>query len=169
MASNVEDPSEAVPAQVPAGGHGSSDGAGGPRSTHQTEPLQMLLAVRDPLARLEKAWKRHCAVVAIALQVALPDQLVLQSRWLLPSLELALLVALVAANPVRINREPRALRAASLTLTGVLSLAVRRLARHRRPRDRPRRQHPHMTPGILPVAPASSPRHGVVLHPGVDL
>ena len=62
-------------------------------------------------------------VVAIALQVALPDQLVLQSRWLLPSLELALLVALIVANPTRFDRESRAQRAAGLTLTGLISLA----------------------------------------------
>lgn len=62
-------------------------------------------------------------VVAIALQVALPDRLALQSRWLLPSLELALLIALVIATPVRFNRESRALRAASLTLAALLTLA----------------------------------------------
>jgi uncharacterized membrane protein len=62
-------------------------------------------------------------VVAIALQVALPDQLVLQSRWLLPSLELVLLVALILANPYRLNRESTMLRAGSLALTGLISLA----------------------------------------------
>lgn len=62
-------------------------------------------------------------VVAIALQMALPEYLVLQSRWLLPGLELAVLLALIAANPIRMNRESRALRIASLVLTGLLSLA----------------------------------------------
>lgn len=80
------------------------------------------------------AWLRHtqgesrwpvatAILVAIALQMALPDQLVVQSRWLLPSLELALLVALMVANPTRFHRESRAQRAASLILTGLLSLA----------------------------------------------
>jgi uncharacterized membrane protein len=72
----------------------------------------------------ESRWPVAIAIVtAIALQVALPDQLVLQSRWLLPGLELALLIALIVANPTRFNRESRAQRTASLTLTGLLSLA----------------------------------------------
>ncbi|MDQ2883978.1 MAG: DUF1345 domain-containing protein [Actinomycetota bacterium] len=72
----------------------------------------------------ESRWPVVAAImVAIALQLALPDQLVLQSRWLLPGLELAVLIALIVASPARLNRESRALRAASLTLTGLLSLA----------------------------------------------
>jgi uncharacterized membrane protein len=62
-------------------------------------------------------------VVAIGLQLALPDRLVLQSRWLLPGLELVMLIGLIIASPVRFNRESPALRVASLTLTGLLSLA----------------------------------------------
>jgi uncharacterized membrane protein len=62
-------------------------------------------------------------VVAIALQLALPDRLTLLSRWLMPSLELALLLALIVANPTRLNRESTVLRAGSLTLTALLSLA----------------------------------------------
>ncbi|MBV8996747.1 MAG: DUF1345 domain-containing protein [Pseudonocardiales bacterium] len=62
-------------------------------------------------------------VVAIGLQLVLPDRLALQSRWLLPSLELALLIGLIVASPVRLNRESTALRIASLTLAGLLSLA----------------------------------------------
>ncbi|HEY4008480.1 MAG TPA: hypothetical protein VGM60_25295 [Pseudonocardia sp.] len=62
-------------------------------------------------------------VVAILLQVALPDRLTLQNRWLLPGLELALLVALVIANPTRFDRESRLLRSASLALSGLLTLA----------------------------------------------
>ena len=72
-------------------------------------------------------------MVAIGLQLALPDRLVLQSRWLLPGLELAMLIGLIIASPVRFNRESIALRVASLTLTGLLSLA----ATHTRP-DPPR-------------------------------
>ncbi len=72
----------------------------------------------------ESRWPVAAAiVVAIALQMALPDQLVLQSRWLLPGLELAVLIALIVASPARFNRESRAQRATSLTLTGLLSLA----------------------------------------------
>ena len=62
-------------------------------------------------------------VVAIGLQLALPDQLVLVSRWVLPGLELVLLVGLIVANPARFDRESPALRMASLSLTGLLSVA----------------------------------------------
>ena len=63
-------------------------------------------------------------VVAIGLQLVVPDRWALQSRWLLPSLELALLIGLIVASPVRLNRESTALRIVSLTLAGLLSLAT---------------------------------------------
>ena len=62
-------------------------------------------------------------MVAIGLQLLLPDRLALQSRWLLPGLEFALLVGLIVASPVRFNRESTVLRIASLMLAGLLSLA----------------------------------------------
>ncbi|MCU1663222.1 MAG: hypothetical protein JWR58_3287 [Pseudonocardia sp.] len=74
--------------------------------------------------RGESRWPVAAAiVVAIGLQVALPDNLVLFSRWLMPGLELALLIGLIIASPVRFNRESTMLRIASLILTGLLSLA----------------------------------------------
>ena len=76
------------------------------------------------VTRGENRWPVAAAiVVAIGLQLALPDRLALQSRWLLPGLELAMLIGLIIASPVRFNRESTALRIASLTLTGLLSLA----------------------------------------------
>jgi hypothetical protein len=64
-----------------------------------------------------------CILVAILLQVVLPDRLTLLNRWLLPMLELALLVALLIAVPRRFHRQSRPLRMASLALTGLLTLA----------------------------------------------
>lgn len=65
-----------------------------------------------------------CAVqVAIVLQVVLPDRLVLRPRLLLPALELVLLVLLVAANPMRLERRHVSLRVASLGLTAMITLA----------------------------------------------
>jgi uncharacterized membrane protein len=61
--------------------------------------------------------------VAIALQLVLPDRLVVHPVWLLPGLEGALLVGLVTANPHRINRASTPLRVASLTLIALISLA----------------------------------------------
>jgi uncharacterized membrane protein len=61
--------------------------------------------------------------VAILLQLLLPAPMVPQGRYLLPMLELALLVALVVANPFRMNRESTALRAAGLGLTALVGLS----------------------------------------------
>ncbi|MBO0878295.1 MAG: DUF1345 domain-containing protein [Pseudonocardia sp.] len=74
--------------------------------------------------RGENRWPVVAVVLfAICLQLLLPDRLTLVSHWLLPGLELAVLIGLVVANPARLNRESAALRTASLVLTGVLSLA----------------------------------------------
>ena len=86
---------------------------------------------RDPLP----AWCRETegelrwpvavtTAVAIALQVAVPDKLVLVSpSWILPVAQAALLIVLVTANPRRINRESKAMRSLSLTLGALLTLA----------------------------------------------
>lgn len=60
--------------------------------------------------------------VAIALQLALPNRLSMHPVLLLPVLETALLVGLVAANPKRIDRESRVLRSASLTLIAIITI-----------------------------------------------
>jgi uncharacterized membrane protein len=63
-------------------------------------------------------------VLAIALQTVLPDRLTLVAHhWVMPVLELVLLLALVAANPFQFNRDSRLLRAGSLTLCGLITLA----------------------------------------------
>jgi uncharacterized membrane protein len=62
--------------------------------------------------------------IGIALQMAVPEKLVLvHPAWILPAVQGALLVALVSANPHRIDRESKALRSLSLVLAAVLSLA----------------------------------------------
>ena len=73
----------------------------------------------------EARWQVSVAVaVAVALQFPLPGRLVLlHPDWLLPALEGLLLLALVTANPRRINRESRALRLLGLTFAALLSLA----------------------------------------------
>ena len=72
----------------------------------------------------EARWQATIAVVvAIVLQFPLPGRLVLvHPVWLLPAVEALLLVALVMANPHRINTESRAIRMLSLFLVAVLSL-----------------------------------------------
>ena len=55
-------------------------------------------------------------IVAIILYALLPQSLVLGPRLLVPSLELVLLVVLVATNPWRVTKQTRWTRAVSLTL-----------------------------------------------------
>ena len=62
-------------------------------------------------------------LVAVALQLTLPRRLSLHPRELLPALELLLLVALSAVNPVRLETEHRLLRAASAALVALITLA----------------------------------------------
>jgi hypothetical protein len=52
-------------------------------------------------------------IVAIALYAALPDDLLVGPRFVVPLLELLLLGAVVAVNPRRVTRETRQSRAPS--------------------------------------------------------
>ena len=81
------------------------------------------------------AWRRRtvgeprwqvaaCTAVAIGLQVAVPGRLaVLRPVWVLPALQGVLLLALVLANPHRINRQSRVLRMLGLALATLISFA----------------------------------------------
>ena len=56
-------------------------------------------------------------VVAMACQLILPKEIVLvRERWLLPALQGAVLVALIAGNPLRLTRESKLLRSLSIVL-----------------------------------------------------
>jgi len=60
----------------------------------------------------------------IALQVAVPDKLVLvRPTWIFPAAQGALLIVLVSANPHRIDRQSTVMRSLSLVLAAMLSLA----------------------------------------------
>lgn len=74
--------------------------------------------------RGEHRWPAAVAIAAaIGLQILLPDRLAPPERWVLPALELVLLVALVAVNPFRVDRESDVLRWAALVLTALVGLA----------------------------------------------
>ena len=74
--------------------------------------------------RGESRWPLIAAIVmAIVLQVVLPERAVLHSRWLLPGLESAALLVLIVAHWSRVTWEPPTLRAIRLALTGLLSLS----------------------------------------------
>lgn len=109
----------------------------------------VLHAMRDHLDRLERlvgteeraveakvtpAWQRATdgehrlpvaafILVAIVLQVLLPERLEIHPSWLLPGLEAALGLGLTVANPHRINRSSRVLRGTSLLVIAMISLA----------------------------------------------
>ena len=62
-------------------------------------------------------------LAAIVLQAVLPDRLAIRPRWLLPVLEMALLIGLSVFNPLRMNRSHPAARFASLALTALITMA----------------------------------------------
>ncbi|MEU6894938.1 hypothetical protein ABZ934_24695 [Streptomyces sp. NPDC046557] len=76
------------------------------------------------VTRGENRWASTAAVLtAVALQWTLPERLTIKPEWLLPGLELVLVIALIAGNPRRIERSSRIYRIAGLVLTAVISAA----------------------------------------------
>jgi len=89
---------------------------------------------REGAAAGPPAWRRRTAgehrwptalavVLAIALQLLLPDAIVPVTRLLLPVVEAGLLLALVIANPFRVDRESSVLRMLGLAILGVVALS----------------------------------------------
>nr|WP_296076064.1 hypothetical protein [uncultured Actinoplanes sp.] len=73
----------------------------------------------------EQRWQASIAVAAIvALQWFLPDRLTIGPRWVLPAIEVAIGVVLIAANPVKMRDAAPALRWLALSLTAVTSLGT---------------------------------------------
>ena len=61
-------------------------------------------------------------VAVIFLQLLLPKSIVvIHERWLLPALQIALLVGLIIRNPWRLTRESRLVRTLSLVLLGAIA------------------------------------------------
>ncbi|MFD6496017.1 hypothetical protein [Streptomyces sp. NPDC060188] len=60
-------------------------------------------------------------LTAITLYLALPQQLLIAPRYVLPTLEVLLLVPLIAVNPRRLTRQTRVFRVLSLTLVAVIA------------------------------------------------
>lgn len=62
-------------------------------------------------------------LIAITLYLALPERLLIAPRYVLPALELLLLVTLIAINPRRLTRRTREFRLLSLTLVAVIAVS----------------------------------------------
>jgi uncharacterized membrane protein len=72
--------------------------------------------------RGERRWPATIAMlVAIVLQLALPERFVFGPRWFLPTLQGLLAVFIIAGNPVRIERHTRRLRVLALLLVSVVT------------------------------------------------
>ena len=63
-------------------------------------------------------------LAAMVLTILLPDSVRAGPRWLLPLIEAVLLVTVIAADPGKINRRSRWLRAVSIVLVAVLVLGA---------------------------------------------
>jgi uncharacterized membrane protein len=71
----------------------------------------------------ERRWPSAVAIlVMIALQLLLPARLTVGDRWVLPSVEVVIIVVLVVANPGRMERSSQPLRMLALALIAVASL-----------------------------------------------
>ncbi len=77
-----------------------------------------------PPTQKEPLWPALVAVlVAIGLQLLLPGEVTAGPRYLLPSLEAALLVVLIFASPRELEGEHKVRRRLSLSLTALVSFA----------------------------------------------
>ncbi|GAC1381207.1 MAG: hypothetical protein NVSMB4_09820 [Acidimicrobiales bacterium] len=72
----------------------------------------------------ESRWPSAAAVLAaVVLQVILPGRLTVGPRWVVPALEVLLVVGLMIANPTRLTRKSRDMRVFSVGLIALISLA----------------------------------------------
>jgi uncharacterized membrane protein len=77
-----------------------------------------------PPPRTEPAWPALATVLfAIALQIALPDRVVIGPRWLLPALEAVMLITLLLASPLELEGGHARRRALALSTTALVSVA----------------------------------------------
>ncbi|WP_228535834.1 hypothetical protein [Nocardia sp. BSTN01] len=73
----------------------------------------------------ESRWAATAAMVGIiVLQLLLPHHFQLRPIWLLPLLEVLLLIVLVVSSPVRLNREEIWLRWCGLAMSALLGIAT---------------------------------------------
>ncbi|MFL6161081.1 MAG: hypothetical protein ACJ74U_02515 [Jatrophihabitantaceae bacterium] len=83
------------------------------------EHLPAWLRPSEPENRLPVA---IAILAAVGLQLAIPDRYGLHPRWLIPGLELVLLVVLTVLNPVRLSRATTFGRYTSLALVAAITV-----------------------------------------------
>ncbi len=101
----------------------TDDAPGGESANVEAREPDMSAPAWRRLTEGENRWAATVAIlVMIALQVRLPDGMSPGGPWLLPAVELSLLIVLVAANPHRISHRSPLLRWLGLALIVVASL-----------------------------------------------
>jgi len=85
---------------------------------------RVLVPAWRQVTRGESRWAVSAAVlVALFLQVILPNHLAPRPRWLLPTFQTLLFVGLISANPRRFERRTPNVRVASMVLIALMSAA----------------------------------------------
>jgi len=89
----------------------------------RSDPLDLTLADRRDRRGENRIPPAVAVLVAAAAYALLPESLLIGPRFILPIIELALLVVLVITNPVRLVRQTRWSRMASSALAAIVILA----------------------------------------------
>ena len=90
------------------------------RSVRNSDEEPIFIEPRWPVALVLSAY----IVVTVVLRVVEPERESLGPHWLAPSIEVALLIALIAANPAHIAGRSRWLRPLALSLIGLLAFVA---------------------------------------------
>lgn len=100
-----------------------ADVGGVPSREPEREPTDgeaIFIEPRWPIALVLSSF----IAVTVVLRVVQPERESLGSPWLVPGIEVALLVALIAANPAHVARRARWLRPLSISLIGLLAVVA---------------------------------------------
>jgi len=84
---------------------------------------------RDDDVPIEPRWPVALVIltfvaITIALRVAQPDRQSLGPRWLVPGIEIGMLVALLAADPAHVHERRKWLRPVAIALVGALAVVA---------------------------------------------
>jgi len=97
---------------------GSMGGAAAAPSASEDEPT--FIEPRWPIALALATF----IVISVTLRIVEPEREALGPDWLVPSIEIGLLIALIAANPAHVVGRARWLRPLAITLIGLLAVVA---------------------------------------------